>query len=240
MVTATRTSGDGWTLWLAEYVSDDESVRSPMRGAFLNGGKFARRLEEECRKRAQAEAALDTERERVAALSALLQSQGLLHPIPPNPREEAAEVVVARVVGAAIARGVALAEREEAVEGMVAGKVAGKDRDLSRLRDKMQYWERMNAEMANQSQESIGENAGVGRHTCGLPHNFHTYLCRFLSCRDVKVAAQTEGEAAEGIAGCVGRSLRDWLVCRSHFCSGRLGPLSSSSRAPRLCSRCRG
>ena len=42
---------------------------------------------------------------------------------------------------------------------------AGKDRDLSRLRDKMQYWERMNAEMANQSQESIGETIGGGRRT---------------------------------------------------------------------------
>ena len=110
------------TMWLAEYVSDDESVRSPLRGAFRNGGKIARRLEEECRKRAQAEAALATEREQVAALSALLHSQGLPLPTLHGPLEEAGEVVVARMVGAAIARGVALAEREEAVEGMVAGK----------------------------------------------------------------------------------------------------------------------
>ncbi|KAI5060355.1 hypothetical protein GOP47_0024775, partial [Adiantum capillus-veneris] len=59
------------------------------------------------------------------------------------------ELVVARLVGEAIARAVARAEKEEELE-LVLGV---KNREISRLWDKLQYLELVNREMSQRNQE---------------------------------------------------------------------------------------
>ncbi|KAG9460043.1 hypothetical protein H6P81_004551 [Aristolochia fimbriata] len=68
------------------------------------------------------------------------------------------EVVVARVVAEAVGRGCARAEWEAAAEAIVNSK----NHEITRLRDKLQYYEAVNQEMSLRNQEIV-ETARQGR-----------------------------------------------------------------------------
>ena len=63
------------------------------------------------------------------------------------------EVIVARLVGGAIARAAIRAEKEEGMDSIVASK----NREISRLWDKLQYLELVNREMFQRNQEITGK-----------------------------------------------------------------------------------
>lgn len=63
------------------------------------------------------------------------------------------EVIVARLVGGAVARAAMRAEKEEEMDTMVASK----NREISRLWDKVQYLELVNREMFQRNQEITGK-----------------------------------------------------------------------------------
>lgn len=65
---------------------------------------------------------------------------------------QAQRIVVAREVAASVARGAVKAELEEELETVVAEK----NREVARLRDKLQYFELVNHEMSQRNQEAIG------------------------------------------------------------------------------------
>lgn len=62
------------------------------------------------------------------------------------------EVVVARFVSEAVGRGLARAEIEAAAETVLESK----NLEISRLRDKLQYYEAVNHEMFQRNQEVVG------------------------------------------------------------------------------------
>jgi len=91
-------------------------------------------------------AAPETERQDAQAVSTVQQEEraGKLEP--------AAELIVARMVAEAVGRAAGKAQEYFDNQALVEKK----DRELSRLRDKLQYWERMNQEMSQQNTEAIG------------------------------------------------------------------------------------
>ncbi|XP_057824083.2 uncharacterized protein LOC131036253 [Cryptomeria japonica] len=76
---------------------------------------------------------------------------------PSQPLEESpvdvicTQIIVARLVSGAIGRGSARAELEEEMEAIIEGK----NREIARLRDKLQYYEVLNHEMSQRNQEAI-------------------------------------------------------------------------------------
>lgn len=66
----------------------------------------------------------------------------------------AQKLVVARIVAASVARGAARAEVGEEMENVVAEK----NREITRLRDKLHYYELVNQEMSQRNQEAFGNS----------------------------------------------------------------------------------
>lgn len=63
------------------------------------------------------------------------------------------DIAVARMVAGSVGRAAGRAEAQMELEAALQQK----ERELSRLRDKLQYWERMNQEMSQQNTQAIGE-----------------------------------------------------------------------------------
>eukprot|EP01018_Ginkgo_biloba_P029425 Gb_41344 [translate_table: standard] len=61
------------------------------------------------------------------------------------------QLAIARLVAGAIARGIATAELEEEIDSLIENK----NREIARLRDKLQYYELVNHEMSQRNQEAI-------------------------------------------------------------------------------------
>lgn len=129
------------------------SIESELRATGLS-------LFEEIEKRKTAEDALGMMHilwQRVGNL--LLSQTGLTFPVPSNStpfqleisslEQFSQEVIVARFVAEAIGKGEARAEAELAAEVIIESK----DQEISRLRDRLQYYEAMNREMSQRNLE---------------------------------------------------------------------------------------
>ncbi|KAL8155714.1 hypothetical protein AgCh_000932 [Apium graveolens] len=131
------------------------SFESEMRATRLS-------LLDEIGKRKIAEDALGLMYSQWQRVSDLLLAQaGLRFPAPSNsmqfeigPIEQfCQELVVTRFVSEAIGQGLARAETEIAAEEIFKAK----DQEISRLRDRLQYYEAVNHEMSQRNQEVIGK-----------------------------------------------------------------------------------
>jgi len=71
-----------------------------------------------------------------------------------TPRASEGAVAVALMVSAAVGRAAGRAEAQMELEAALQQK----EKELSRLRDKLQYWERMNQEMSQQNTQAIGKS----------------------------------------------------------------------------------
>lgn len=148
----------------SDSASEDEACPSsikPRRPMGVSCGKMIPRLQEEIARRIKAEesvALLQMRWNEMAkrcssiGLSISFQSGGLLG----TPQDEAdpsdvlsQELLVARLVGGAIARAAVRAEKEEELESMLTAK----NREISRLWDKLQYLELVNREMSQRNLE---------------------------------------------------------------------------------------
>ena len=70
-----------------------------------------------------------------------------------DPEEICQEIVVARLVSEAVERGILRAE----VEAIAEAVIEEKNHEISRLRDRLQYYEAVNREMSQRNQEVIGK-----------------------------------------------------------------------------------
>ncbi|KAG6476643.1 uncharacterized protein LOC122025562 isoform X1 [Zingiber officinale] len=118
----------------------------------------------EIQKRAQAEESLEQLRNLWQKLSHQLSLLGLSLPIPPNNSEDInaqlnlepveelpQQIVVARFVADAISRGCARAEVELEMEPQIAAK----NFEISRLGDRLQYYEVANREISQRNQQAV-------------------------------------------------------------------------------------
>ncbi|XP_058191224.1 uncharacterized protein LOC131308326 [Rhododendron vialii] len=127
-------------------------IESELRAARLS-------LLEEIERRKTAEHAVTQMYSQWQRLASLLSQTGLTFPSPPNATSTQLEIdvleqccqelEVTRFVAEAIGRGQARAEAEIAAELIIESK----DQEISRLRDKLQYYEAVNHEMSQRNQE---------------------------------------------------------------------------------------
>lgn len=130
-------------------------IESELRAARLS-------LLEEIERRKTAEHAVTQMYSQWQRLASLLSQTGLTFPSPPNATSTQLEIdvlehccqelEVTRFVAEAIGRGQAHAEAEIAAELIIESK----DQEISRLRDKLQYYEAVNHEMSQRNQEVMG------------------------------------------------------------------------------------
>lgn len=119
----------------------------------------------EIQNRTQAEESLEQLRNLWQKLSHQLSLLGLSLPVPPNnsehlnaqsnlePVEELSrQIVVARFVADAISRGCAHAEVELEMEPQIAAK----NFEITRLGDRLQYYEVANRQISQRNQEAVG------------------------------------------------------------------------------------
>lgn len=145
-----------------------------MEGSSLNGSTCGPNIEwelrttklkflEEIERRKTAEDALNMMRCQWQNISTVLSQAGLTLPSPSdvigNMQLDNAsieqlyqEVVVSRFVAEAIGKGQARAEAELAAESVLESK----NQEISRLRDRLRYYEAVNHEMSQRNQEIIG------------------------------------------------------------------------------------
>jgi hypothetical protein len=150
----------------AGYSSGEESLQLERRTEWLNStmrghaeANVAEQLDEEIRRRIAAEdamALLQQQNRELASQLAMLDSVvvDVVDPVSNEQEDDAAQaqkLAVAHVVASSIARGAARAEAKEELENVVADK----NRELARLRDKLQYYELVNHEMSHHNQEAI-------------------------------------------------------------------------------------
>lgn len=153
-------------LSLSDYQSDEDSARSGQRSArstsSARGDADANlewQLEQEIKRRIAAEDAmvlLQQQRNEMACHLAYIDGGGL--GLIDSERDvwdaayQAQKLVVAREVASSIARGATRAAAEVELETVIADK----NREVARLRDKLQYFELVNHEMSQRNQEAIG------------------------------------------------------------------------------------
>ncbi|KAI5076448.1 hypothetical protein GOP47_0008513 [Adiantum capillus-veneris] len=146
----------------SESASEDDVYSISIKnGRYLVGGsaRTASRLEEEMAKRIKAEENVVLWQRRWNEMAKRCATAGVSLPfeidsVLGSQSDSAADVldqelVVARLVGEAIARAVARAEKEEELEAVLGAK----NREISRLWDKLQYVELVNREMSQRNQE---------------------------------------------------------------------------------------
>lgn len=149
----------------ADFSSDSSVLSAPMYDQSIESELHAARLGliEEIERRKTAEEALTLMQSHWQRLHNLLSEAGLTFPTYSNasgsmPNEIALieelsqEVIVARYVAEAIGKGQARAEAELAAELIIESK----DQEISRLRDRLQYYEAMNHEMSQRNLEIVG------------------------------------------------------------------------------------
>ncbi len=135
----------------------------------------AQQLDQEIRRRIAAEdamALLQQQNRELASQLAMLDSVAVdvVDPVSNEQEDDTAQaqkLAVAHVVASSIARGAARAEAKEELENVVADK----NRELARLRDKLQYYELVNHEMSHHNQEAIGTLISVSVMV-STSHNF--------------------------------------------------------------------
>lgn len=81
------------------------------------------------------------------------------------------EITVSRFVSEAIERGLVRAEAETAAEAVIHSK----NHEISRLRDRLQYYEAVNREMSQRNQEIVGKIFKVAS-TSLLPLIYHLVI----------------------------------------------------------------
>lgn len=124
----------------------------------------------EIQKRTQVEESLQNLQNLWQRLSHQLSLLGFSLPLPPSITEDmntehsvdpvvelSQQIFVARFVADAVARGSARAEVEMEMEPQIASK----NFEITRLWDRLQYYEAANREMSHRNQEAVGENAGL-------------------------------------------------------------------------------
>ena len=148
-----------------DFSSDTSNSNAPSYDPNLESELRSLRLSllEEIERRKQAEEDLSLMRGQWLRIIDLLSEVGIALPSPSNSsgsmqqnnaafEDLAQEVVVARFVAHAIGIGEAQAEAEIAAEAILESK----DQEISRLRDKLQYYEAVNHEMSQRNQGIIG------------------------------------------------------------------------------------
>lgn len=139
---------------MSSTLHSSHSFESEMRATRLS-------LLDEIGKRKMAEDALSLMYNQWQRVADLLSTEaGLRFPAPSTgmqleigPIEQfCQEVVVTRYVSKAIGQGLARAEAETAADEILKAK----DQEISRLRDRLQYYEAVNHEMSQRNQEAIG------------------------------------------------------------------------------------
>ncbi|XP_027108104.1 uncharacterized protein [Coffea arabica] len=149
---------------IEDFSSDTSNSNAPSYDPNLESELRSLRLSllEEIERRKQAEEDLSLIRGQWLRIIDLLSEVGIALPSPSNSsgsmqqnnaafEDLAQEVVVARFVAHAIGIGEAQAEAEIAAEAILESK----DQEISRLRDKLQYYEAVNHEMAQRNQGII-------------------------------------------------------------------------------------
>ncbi|KAL3515811.1 hypothetical protein ACH5RR_022713 [Cinchona calisaya] len=149
---------------IEDFSSDTSASNTPSCGPNLESELRALRLSllEEIEMRKEAEEALSSMHSQWQSISNLLAEVGLPLPTPSNCsgsmqhsngliEDLCQEVIVARFVAQAIGKGQARAEAELAAEAILESK----DQEISRLRDKLQYYEAVNHEMSQRNQGII-------------------------------------------------------------------------------------
>lgn len=152
-------------IFITDFSSDGSISNARYYGKSIESEMRSTRLAllEEIEKRKTAEDALGLMYNEWRRVGNLLSAQtGLRFPSPPNAssmkleidsiEQFSQEVFVARFVSEAIGKGLARAEAESAAEEII--KI--KDQEISRLRDRLQYYEAVNREMCQRNQEVIG------------------------------------------------------------------------------------
>ncbi|MCD9560940.1 hypothetical protein HAX54_019803 [Datura stramonium] len=154
-----------------EFFDADEDFS--LEGSSLNGSTYGPNVESELRatrlklleeieRRKAAEDALNMMRNQWQNISTVLSQAGLTLPSPSNVidgmqldnasiEQLYQEVVVTRYVAEAIGKGQARAEAELAAESILESK----NQEISRLRDRLRYYEAVNHEMSQRNQEII-------------------------------------------------------------------------------------
>ncbi|KAF8401185.1 hypothetical protein HHK36_012116 [Tetracentron sinense] len=157
------------------------NIESELRATRVN-------LFEEIERRKRAEDALGQMCNQWERISNLLSQGGLSFPATWDARNNmqlrmdsaeqfCQEVVLARFVSKAIGKGEARAETEAAAEAVIKSK----NQEISRLRDRLQYYETVNHEMSHRNQEAM-EIARRQRHLR------KTRQSRIWSCIGLSVA----------------------------------------------------
>lgn len=149
---------------IEDFSSDTSNSNAPSYGSNLESELRALRLSllEEIERHKQAEEDLSSMHSRWQRIIDLLSEVGIALPSPSNSsgsmqqnntaiEDLAQEVVVARFVAHAIGKGQAQADAEIAAEAILESK----DQEISRLRDKLQYYEAVNHEMSQRNQGII-------------------------------------------------------------------------------------
>lgn len=140
-------SSDGSTSKISSYGSRNESELSAIRLVLL----------EESERRKNVEENLTLIRGQWERISSLMNQAGLTFPGPPSASGSvqfdnmidlfSQEVLVSRFVAEAVGRGQASAEAEEAAVSIIESK----DQEISRLHDRLQYYETVNHEMSQRN-----------------------------------------------------------------------------------------
>ncbi|KAL5981767.1 hypothetical protein ACLOJK_015830 [Asimina triloba] len=145
---------------LGKFLSDS-SASSPSMSSNIQADLRAIRLSlfEEIERRKKAEAALECMHKQWQTVASHLSQIGLSFPLPSDAgnlqlelnsvEQICQEVTVARFVSEAVGRGLGKAEAEASAEAIIISK----KREISRLHDKLQYYEAMNREMCQRNKE---------------------------------------------------------------------------------------
>lgn len=149
---------------IEDFSSDTSNSNAPSYGLNLESELRSLRVSllEEIERREQAEEDLSSMRSQWQRTVDLLSEVGIALPSPSDSSESmqqnntvieelCQEVVVARFVAQAIGKGQARAEAEIAAEAILESK----DQEISRLRDKLHYYEAVNHEMSQRNQGII-------------------------------------------------------------------------------------
>eukprot|EP00249_Psilotum_nudum_P019935 c27484_g1_i1 orf=1118-2512(-) len=157
---------------LEDTASEEASTQF---GAFMSQGQITKdkldksmvlRLQEEILRRIRVEEALASLQLHWYETAQRFTSIGLMLPLRPGEGSSSIQMerqvtdlfeqfnqrlLVARLVGGALARATAKAEKEEELENLLVSK----NREIARLRDKLQYYELVNHEISQRSQEAV-------------------------------------------------------------------------------------
>ncbi|KZV43696.1 hypothetical protein F511_00247 [Dorcoceras hygrometricum] len=140
-----------------DFSSDASISNTPSSGSRIESGLYDTKhsLFEEIEKRKTAEKTLNLMRQQWERIHNLMSQAGLIFPAPSAACDDmqlednfidqfTQEVIVTRSVAEAIGRGLGRAEAEETA----AVAIESKDQEITRLRDRLQYYETVNHEMS--------------------------------------------------------------------------------------------